>query len=236
MTGRLIAPGTVTDTTGDARWAPVRVTALLAEPVVGLAQHPGALDGPAAFGAYQSALAAGDRFDPIPAAWALDFALPLATWTRPHPGGGDARLGAADPAHAWGWACSRALYDTDAHTAVQIRRKPATAQMARFAPDAKHHAGLGPYKARDTLHPAVAARRVHWFALADPRALEELLAHVTHLGRAARHGNGRVLAWDVAADPQAHEGWARRPFPHPGGSLDAIRAPYWHPSRRLPCR
>ncbi len=229
-------PAPVREDTGAGHWSPVRVTAYLAEPVVGLAEHAGMLDGPLSYAAFLAARDAGDPVEPITDVWAPDFALPLAVWTRPctrqdpHPG-----LLAAD-AQAWGWACSRALYDPDGYGAAQIRRRPALGPMARYTTDAQHHAGLGPYKARDSVHPALAVRQVSWLALGDPAALLALLGRVTHLGRAVRHGHGRVLRWEVERDEDARAGWAHRPLPHPGGALDAIRAPYWHASRRMPCR
>jgi hypothetical protein len=212
------------------------VTARLAEPVVGLAEQLAPLDGPASWGAYLTSQEARVPLPPLTAEWAVDFALPLATWTtpctRPDP---DPRLLAADGSSVWGWACSRALYQVDAHTAVQVRRKPATREMAHYTREKKHHSGLGPFKARDVTLPAVLAREVYWHALAQPDQLRALLARVTHLGRHTRHGHGRVLAWDVVADEEAREGWRQRPLPIPGGRPERIRAPYWHHTREMPC-
>lgn len=234
--GVLVAYGTVTDTTAHPGWDPVRVLARLAEPVVCLAEHDTPLDGPASFAMFHTALGARVPLPP-PGTWSIDFALPLATWTapcsRPDP---DPRLLAADGAAVWGWACSKALYTPRLHTAVHMRRRPAVAQMARYTTDRTYHAGLGPYKARSGILPAVVTDEIAWFALADADALRTTLSTLTHLGRGARHGHGRVLEWRVEHDEEAHTGWRRRSFPHHGGFPGSIRAPYWHPSRRMPCR
>lgn len=234
--GVLVPFQTTVDTTADSCWTPVRVAARLAEPVVGLAEQPAPLDGPVSWGVYLAAVDAGVPLPPLTPEWAVDFALPLATWARPVPDGEqpDPRLLTAD-GRVWGWACSRALYDVDAHTAVDVRRKPATAQMARYTGERKHHSGLGPHKARSVALPAVVAREVHWWTLADPDRLRQLLDRVTHLGRNTRHGHGRILTWTITEDEQARTGWQQRPTPATGGRPDSVRAPYWHPTRRLPC-
>lgn len=237
LAGLLVGPGVVEDTTDDAAFTPVRVTAHMAEPVIGLAEHPCVLDGPAQAGAYTLALAAGADLPPLTRDWALDFAMPVATWTAaPSRPDADARLHAADAGLVWGWACSRALYDSDEDTVAQVRRKPAVDAMVRYSPERRFHAGLGPHKARDTVYPAVFARRVEWFALADPAGLARILEQVTHLGAGRVRGHGRVMSWQVQADPAAAELWRQRPWPDPAGAPGAIRAPYWHPSRAMPCR
>lgn len=71
--------------------------------------------------------------------------------------------------------------------------------------------------------------------LGRPDDVRDLLARVTHLGRHTRHGHGRVLSWDVLEDGTAREKWRRRVFPDPTGAPDTVRAPYHHPSRRMPC-
>lgn len=233
----LVEPGTVTDTTGDAAWTPVRVSARMAEPVVSFAQHPGALDGPAQYGAYTAATEAGAELPALSARWAVDFVMPVAAWCAPPSRADvDARLLAADGVAVWGWACSRAVYDIDVDSVAQVRRRPAVREMARYAPDRKHHAGLGPMKARDTVYPATFSREVTWFALADPDGLLALLRRVTHLGAGRAAGNGRVLGWRVESDESAGVRWRERPLPDVHGVPAAIRAPCWHPSRRMPCR
>ncbi len=228
----LLPPGHATPTTG----APLRVVAHLAEPVVALAEHAAPLDGPLSWGAYVAATAAGLVLPPLTRDQVVDFRLPLAVWAAPAPVGAvvdPLLLGAGGL--VWGWRCSRAQYEAAEHTSVDVRRKPPTGEMGRFTGERKHHVGLGPFKARAVALPAVTARMVWWHALGDADGVRDLLTHVTHLGRHARHGHGRVLRWEVQADPDAAEGWRERPFPREGGRLEPVRAPYWHPSRLLPC-
>lgn len=226
----------VADTTEEGRWTPVRVTARLGEPVAALDTNPLCLDGPAAWGAFQAWQEAhGTRaLPPMGHGQAVDFALPLATWAHPAPEG--AHPAACTAAGlAWGWACSAGVYTPLARTRVQVRRKPETPAMARYAPDRRHHLATGPLKARDTPVPATLATEVGWWALADVDALRPLLARVTHLGRHTRHGHGRVLEWRVEPDEIAWVRWRERPFPDPAGVPGSIRAPYHHHTRRMPC-
>lgn len=234
----LVEPGTVADTTADGAWAPVRVVAHLAEPVVNLDAHPAHLDGPAAFGAYLAYVAARGHhaLPPMTSGSVADFALPMATWTAPAPGPVHELARAADPGMVWGWACSAAVYEDAAWTVVEVRRRPEEQAMHRYAPDRKVHLSAGPLKARNTAYPAVLVRTVTWWALADPAALRALLGRVPGLGRLTRHGSGRVLRWDVVPDPQAAERWRNRTWPSPGGTPGTIRAPYHHHTRRMPCR
>jgi len=218
----------VADTTTDPRWQPVRVTAHTGEPIVGLSTNALHLDGPLAYAAWLDHVTeyGHDSLPPLAEA-ATDFMLPLATWTTQHP--------TRDGDTVWGWACSRAHYQDPAHTVVDIRRRPETEVMARLGHDAKHHLSAGPLKARDRPIEAVITLELHWWALADPDPLRTLLTRVHAVGRHTRHGNGRVLSWTVAIDPDARLRWRDRTWPAAGGQPDSIRAPYHHPSRRMPC-
>lgn len=233
----LVEPGTIVDTTTDSRWTPVRVTAHLAEPIINLDGHACHLDGPAAFAAY---LAYTDRhghhsLPPMGRDSVVDFALPLATWTAPAPGPVHQLARAATPGHVWGWACSAAAADPAAWTVVEVRRKPNSEAMHRYAPDRKVHLATGPLKARNAPHPATIVRTITWWALADPDRLHALLSRVPGLGRHTRHGNGRVHRWEVTPDPRAATLWRRRVWPDPDGTPDTIRAPYHHHTRLMPC-
>lgn len=198
------APGT---STADLSWSAVEVTARLATPAVGIDTHPMHLDGPASWGAYlaytdQHGHAALPPIDQGP----VDFDLPFATWERDG---------------AWGWACSRAHYLPQGYTTSAMRRRPATDEMARLAPDRKHHLAAGPMKARDTPLPATIVGTVTWHALADPAALQALLDRVWSLGRHGRHGHGRVRSWAVTAHGD-RTAWEDRTWPPD----EAPRAPY----------
>lgn len=230
-------PHSVADTTGDPRWEPVRVTARLAEPVLGLDSHAAPLDGPVSWGAYLEFVSVHGH-GALPAMTddhAVDFALPLATWTAPAPEGVHELARAADRSRVWGWACSRALYPQPEYTTVPVRRRPAADEAARYTTDRKWHLAAGPLKARDTPHQAVLVREIVWYALGDPEGLQHLLGRVHGLGRHTRHGHGSVLTWEITVDPAARERWRDRPWPDPTGHPTGIRAPYHHPTRKAPC-
>ena len=197
---------------------PVTITARLGSTWIA-GRSADCLDGPLAWAWAHRALAQGVSLAPLrndvePA----DFPLPLATWEQDG---------------TWGWRVSRALPQVVGHTAVQVRRKPAVQAMARYAPDAKHHAGLGPYKARDATLPGTVAAAITWHADAtDIDDLHDLLRHVTHLGARHRNGHGLVLDWTVTDGPP--DGWRDRPWPDPDGpQMLRPRAPYWHALGRV---
>lgn len=223
----VVRPGTVIDTTADPRWRPFSVTARVTEPIGGIARHGGHLDGPLGWCAYLAAREAGIPVPPQGADWICDMQLPLATWTMP--GAGHPRLHGADDAQVWGWACSRALYQVQSMSAIRYRRMPDYNAMTRYAGVKKFHAGLGPTKARDSAVEAVWPDTVTWHALGDPDATRNLLQHLTALGRLVRHGHGRIDQITVTEHTD-RDAWRDRLWPADG---DAVRAPYWHPSRRL---
>jgi CRISPR type IV-associated protein Csf3 len=117
---------------------------------------------------------------------------------------------------------------------VKVRKRPETAAAARYARDRKWDAGSGPLKAWDVPMGAVLAREVTWDVLCDPAALRVLLGRVRGIGRKHAHGWGRVREWRVEPH-QDRDAWRDRVMPLEGGAPGAIRAPYWHPSRRMPC-
>src|SRR5690606_10071565 len=143
----LLTSGPV-DTTDDSRWAPLRIVAHIAEPIAGWDTHRGHLDGPLSWGAFQAWQATHGRHTLPPPGpdSVVDFALPLATWTRPAPPAAHPRT-LNHAGDVWGWACSAADYTPAAHTKVEVRRRPAAAEMARWATDRKHHVSTGPLKA-----------------------------------------------------------------------------------------
>jgi hypothetical protein len=230
----LIGPAPdIRDTTRDAAWHPVTVTAFLADPVIGPGLHPVHLDGPLAWAAY---LAWSDVHGacalPPPGETVTDFSLPLATWTSPAPPGADPAVLTGDGL-AWGWACSRAIIPASAEGTVNVRKPPALAAAARYSSAASWDLSSGPHKARDTPYPVTLAPVIMWHALADPAALRALLIRVTGIGKLTRHGHGRVRYWRVEDGPPA--GWTDRVLPQQGGAPGRIRAPYWHRSREMPC-
>ncbi|MGV2384855.1 MAG UNVERIFIED_CONTAM: hypothetical protein LOD86_06240, partial [Thermobifida fusca] len=97
------------------------------------------------------------------------------------------------------------------------------------------HLAAGPMKARATPLPATLVSEITWYALADPEPLAALLDRVWSLGRLGTHGHGRVRAWEIV-EHDDWEAWRDRVLPHPDGVPQSIRAPYHHPSRKVPAR
>lgn len=234
---RLVAPGSVTDTTGDGAWDPLTITVTLDEPLVGDLSQPITGDGALAWCAYLEHVEDRGRtsLPPMrPGVSALDWDLGLATWTRPVSGPVTDPDSLAAGGHAWGWACSHHTPVPGALTAVAVRRKPAEQPMGRYTRERRHHLGAGPHKARDTIHPAAWVGDIVWHALGDLDRVAGLLARLTHIGRLGRHGYGRVARIHVERGGD-RDGWRARTLPTPGGRPDGIRAPYHHDTRRMPC-
>lgn len=191
----------------------MRVTAHVDSPVVGIDAWATPLDGPLSWAYAMRAHDRGEQIPPPPTASteAADFPLPLERWERDG---------------WWGWRSSRAHVDAPIHTAVEVRRKPATAPMSLWTSDAKHHTGLGPMKARNVTRAAIVARTIWWDVEAtDADDLSNLLTFITHVGARHNAGCGHVSHWaidDIDGD------WTDRDWPPSA----ACRAPYWHPSRR----
>jgi hypothetical protein len=208
---------------------PLRVTAVLAEPVVyfGDGMH---FDGILSWGAF-AALSpeAREALPSIGGPTAVDFDMPLARWKV-----GD----------VWGWRASAAHAEWLADTKVEVRKRPPQAEMARYTTAGSVQINCGSFKAQDKAFPARVAREVVWYAVGERPAVEALLAFVPHIGKLSRHGNGRVLEWRV--DQWAPD-WAierdgaltrrmpaaYRPDEVPGRG--GLRAPYHHLSRQGPC-
>lgn len=198
---------------------PLEITATIDGLLLGYDRYPVMLDAPLAWAANEYHITKGRPPAPLTATYAHDFPLPLARWEQ----GG-----------TWGWCSSRATMDLVGYTGVQVRRKPAVEAMARYGRDRKHHAGLGPTKARNATLTAAMVRSVTWQAdVTDRGMLERLLSYVTHLGARHRNGFGSVLEWRISEGQP--DGWQDRPMPYPDGVPFGVRAPYWHPSRRHPC-
>lgn len=195
----------------------LRITAVLDRPSIGLVEHPVLLDGPIAWAVAQLNLRDGIPMPPITRQHAPDLELPFETWEQQR---------------IWGWKTSRAHLTVESYTAVEIRRKPATAEFARFTTEKKHHSGLGPYKARDTTVSAAWVTQAVWEAeVTDRQRLEECLTVVTHLGAHAAIGYGHVARWEIAEGVEG--AWRDRPMPDPRGTLQGIRAPHWHHTRKV---
>lgn len=193
---------------------PMRVTAYLDQPVIGLLGNALPLDGPLSWAAAQIDPAVG----PITPEHAPEVDLPLGTWEQ---------------CGTWGWRASSARYEVVRWTSVELRRRPATTAMARYTTDRRHHLGLGPHKARNATIQACWVREISWDAdVTDRRRLWELLGVLTHLGAHTNIGYGHVARWAVELGVEG--AWHDRPMPQPGMTV-AVRPPYWHPTRRVKC-
>lgn len=194
---------------------PLVVTAHLSAPTIGLTRRPFMLDGPLSWAA---AVTSPTPVPPITPTDCPDMDLPLQRW---HEHG------------TWGWCTSQAAFEVTHHGATELRRKPATAAMSRYTTDRRHHLGLGPHKARDTVLSEEWIRSFTWHVLATDRdRLAFLLEHITHLGAHRGIGKGLVDRWQITPDRDP-EAWRDRPMPTPGAPPAAYRAPYWHPTRKV---
>ena len=230
----LVGPVQANDT--DPNWVPITITATFTDPIVGFRDDLG-IDGPLSYAMYRR-LTPGEQeaLPPMNPNWALDFDLPIARWSAPAPDGlqCDERLLTVD-GEVWGWCTSDPVVTGNrSEVATHIRRKPELEAMARWSNAKRHHSGLGPLKARNITHEATFASQVKWHALGDPEKVQDLLSEVIAIGRATRHGNGRVGKWTVDAHSD-RDAWRTRAMPATGGSPTPVRAPAYHRSRLVPC-
>ena len=198
---------------------PVAITAFLTSAVVAL-ERGVILDGPLSFTWAALATKAGRTLPPIRDNFVFPIPMPFQRW----------EIGGT-----WGWCCSKANERILKWTVAEIRRKPATDAMALFTTAPKHHAWLGPTKARNTTLSARIVTEMRWHALVtDPDELYRLLAATTSVSGRWRNGFGQVAKWLVepSADPDL---WRSRPLPQPGGEMTPVRPPYWHRTTWAPC-
>lgn len=194
----------------------LRITAVLDRPSIGLVEHPLILDGPVAWAVAQLNMRDQIPMEPLTREHAPDLDLPFERWEKDG---------------TWGWKVSQATLTVDSYTAIEIRRKPATAEFARFTTEKKHHSGLGPHKARDTTVSAAWVSQAVWDAEVTDRArLDECLNVITHLGAHAAIGYGHVASWTV--QDVSPGGWEFRPMPSTTGRVMGVRPPYWHHTRK----
>lgn len=187
---------------------PVVVKAKVDSPIVEATRAPIMLD---SLLAYSRALA-GD-LPPLRRDTEPRVPLPLDTWENDD---------------TWGWKASQATYTVAGYTGVQVRRKPAVDAMARYGNFRKHHLGLGPHKARDTLLEAAWVHELAWCAVTTSvDELTVLLTRINGIGKHATIGYGHVSEWEIHPSDNA-DGWQDRGH-SPGRRT---RPPYWHPVGR----
>lgn len=94
--------------------------------------------------------------------------------------------------------------------------------------------------ARNTVLAADYYHELDWLVACDDQAqadaLLDLLGDVTHLGARHRNGFGHVQKWELRPLKYTDMIWEkRRPMPVPDGPvMRRPRAPYHHPSGRVP--
>jgi CRISPR type IV-associated protein Csf3 len=110
----------------------------------------------------------------------------------------------------------------------------------------------GRYRARRMPLLVTPCTAVSWRAVGDPDAVRAALDRITAIGKKRSHGEGHVLAWEVAPEPDL-DPWAAAHL-HPDGTLGrptppeclaghgpvvdggrgaaGLRPPYMHPARR----
>ena len=224
----MIVTSNPSDTRHLPHWQAMRITAHMSDPVVTIGDGVH-IDGQLSWAAWKRAERrshAGNPIPPLTNTEAADFALPLATWEF----GGQ-----------WGWCASAAQWpDQTLVSGDHVRRKPPHEQYVRLTKAVSYDVGVGPAKAMNKPVQTRFARQIVWYALGLPGEVEELLRDVTHIGKLAGHGHGRVLRWevDVQADDWSimRNGRLMRRMPAGFNSLrgnhnGAIRPPYWHQSR-----
>jgi CRISPR type IV-associated protein Csf3 len=84
------------------------------------------------------------------------------------------------------------------------------------------------------------AVHVSWFVVGERGAIEELLSPMTHIGKKAAQGAGRIIRWCVepaSADCSIYDADNRlmRAIPNPKGILYGIRPSYWLRSNQALC-
>lgn len=223
---------------------PIRVEAKLAEPVVwyGDGMH---LDGLLAW-CYVRQLERAGQKPPHPAhvEWPEDFKLPLAKWHAPLGGECDARL-LDDDGRIWGWRASDIQWPADyIESGYSVRHMRDVDDFVRHTQaTGNHNPSTGPLKPKDKTYPTRFAEAVRWYAVGAPEAVRDLLGELTHIGKLANLGLGRVREWTVEPVDEDHSIVSRGRLmrrmpasacesPEPPRRL-SIRPPYWHDTRRV---
>lgn len=85
------------------------------------------------------------------------------------------------------------------------------------------------------------ALHVSWHVVGDLDAITELLKPMTHIGKKAAQGAGRIIRWEI--DPcdvdfsiYDANGNLTRATPSPGGILYGVRPSYWLHSNQVRCK
>mgnify|MGYP001345737672 CR=1 FL=1 len=84
------------------------------------------------------------------------------------------------------------------------------------------------------------ALRIQWYAVGNLGKVADLLRDVTHIGKKAAQGCGRINQWEVEPWPEdwsvRRDGRLMRAVPMKGGALYGVRPPYWRPVNQCECQ
>lgn len=84
------------------------------------------------------------------------------------------------------------------------------------------------------------ALSVSWYVVGDKAEIENLLAHVTHIGKKTAQGNGRIITWQVESWPHdwsiTRDGELMRAVPNEAGILYGVRPSYWLSENQVLCK
>lgn len=258
----LVDPDTVTDTTQDARWRPLKITTTCP---LGLIIGPDGinLDGllsAAACIVYKERPYTERYFLPEQqgSAWIVDFELPLARWVAPikiKPSGADPRLTVTQPdgsEAAWGWCASNVNAQWVARERINFRGKTPTNELCYWTDAKSVNVASGPFKGIDLGYEKRIPKDglLTWYALGDAQGVRDLLARITYLGKKHNVGMGKVTC-DLYGVPEWHveevaedlsctraDGSLARQMPWSGvgpGRIAGVRPPYWHSARWMMC-
>lgn len=97
----------------------------------------------------------------------------------------------------------------------------------------------GPYKGYQMPVFTRHALTVRWYAVGDIERVRDLLSDVTHVGKKAAQGYGRINQWEVEPFPHdwsvRRDGKPTRAIPAQGGVLYGVRPPYWRTANQVEC-
>lgn len=213
------------------------------------------LDGLLAYAAF--VLWHSGRLPPKPdrQAWAEDITIPVARWSvdSPVPDLVDDRICLEGTVRqvrgmkfgkVWGWCCSNVFADWVSSGSVDVRKRPPHKDFVELTEARSYQPGTGLERGIDKRYPTLVASQLTWYCIGQKDLVRRLIRLVPAVGKIRNHGHGTVTKWQVERTVVNPE-WicSNRIMPVGYGettALDvedrAIRPPYWHPSKIVPCR
>lgn len=232
----------------------LKIVAYMATPVVFFPGRPLNFDGILSSGYYASLSRDEQELLPPEATDPVDFELPLLKWTRsivkiPHIHHSAYCADNGDIGMVWGWHASAGVAQWGIHQKREVRKRMDLGNLLAWSNDAKIETGAGQFKAQDKAFPTRFATTITFYAFGYLDAVITLLQHVRAIGKLANRGCGTLLLnddgtprWEVSVIPNDWSiigpyGMPMRQMPDPASEAPmlAIRPPYHHPFRRVPC-